>query len=207
MKIKNIFGGMICLALLASCGDEMDYHVYTNYDKDYVFTNFDNTVGFVTNIYSKLEDGFGPYGKGMLASACDEAEYSWKNGSVQDFTNGAWSALNAKDNWSNNYSAIRAANYFLAHKDECDFSDYKFNKDYAAQMARFERLQYEARYLRAYFYFTAVEKFGDVPFTGTNMPLSTFSIGAIKEDCGFVIDVPFGEGTKLTMDWLKTIDQ
>ena len=165
MKIKNIFGGMICLALLASCGDEMDYHEYTNYDKDYVFTNFDNTVGFVTNIYGKLEDGFGPYGKGMLASACDEAEYSWKNGSVQDFTNGAWSALNAKDSWSNNYSAIRAANYYLAHKDECDFSDYKFNKDYAAQMARFERLQYEARYLRAYFYFTAVEKFGDVPFT------------------------------------------
>ena len=62
MKIKNIFGGMICLALLASCGDEMDYHEYTNYDKDYVFTNFDNTVGFVTNIYGKLEDGFGPYG-------------------------------------------------------------------------------------------------------------------------------------------------
>ena len=73
--------------------------------------------------------------------------------------------MNAKDSWSNNYSAIRAANYYLAHKDECDFSDYKFNKDYAAQMARFERLQYEARYLRAYFYFTAVEKFGDVPFT------------------------------------------
>ena len=65
MKIKNIFGGMICLALLASCGDEMDYHEYTNYDKDYVFTNFDNTVGFVTNIYGKLEDGFGPYDKGM----------------------------------------------------------------------------------------------------------------------------------------------
>ena len=49
--------------------------------------------------------------------------------------------------------------------------------------------------------------FGDVPFTGTNMPLSTFSIDAIKNDCGFEIDVPFGEGTKMTMDWLKTIEQ
>ena len=165
MKIKNILGGMVCLALLASCGDEMDYHEYTDYDKDYVFNNIDNTVGWITNIYGKLDDGFGPYGKGMLASACDEAEYSWKNGSVQAFTNGAWSALNAMDNWSNNYTAIRAVNYYLAHKDECDFSDYKFNKDYAAQMKRIDRLQYEARYLRAYFYFTAVEKFGDVPFT------------------------------------------
>lgn len=49
--------------------------------------------------------------------------------------------------------------------------------------------------------------FGDVPFTGTNMPLSTFSIDAIKNDCGFEIEVPFGEGTKMTMDWLKTIEQ
>ena len=49
--------------------------------------------------------------------------------------------------------------------------------------------------------------FGDVPFTGTNMPLSTFSIDAIKNDCGFEIEVPFGEGTKKTMDWLKTIEK
>lgn len=49
--------------------------------------------------------------------------------------------------------------------------------------------------------------FGDVPFTGTNMPLSTFSIDAIKNDCGFEIDVPFGEGTRMTMDWLKTVEQ
>ena len=47
--------------------------------------------------------------------------------------------------------------------------------------------------------------FGDVPFTGTNMPLSTFAIGAIKKDCGFVPDVPFAQGAKMTMDWLITI--
>ena len=49
--------------------------------------------------------------------------------------------------------------------------------------------------------------FGDVPFTGTNMPLSTFSIGSIKNDCGFEIEVTFGQGTKMTMDWLKTLEQ
>ena len=48
--------------------------------------------------------------------------------------------------------------------------------------------------------------FGDVPFTGTNMPLSTFSIDAIKNDCGFEIDVSFGKGTKMTMDWLKDVE-
>lgn len=50
-------------------------------------------------------------------------------------------------------------------------------------------------------------QFGEIPFTGTNMPLSTFSIDAIRNDCGFEIDVPFGKGAKMTMDWLKTIEQ
>lgn len=48
--------------------------------------------------------------------------------------------------------------------------------------------------------------FGDVPFTGTNMPLGTFDIADIKTDCGFTPEVSFGEGTKMTMDWLKSLD-
>lgn len=47
--------------------------------------------------------------------------------------------------------------------------------------------------------------FGDIPFTGTNLPLETFSIDAIKNDCGFTPDVNFGEGTKMTMKWLRTL--
>ena len=47
--------------------------------------------------------------------------------------------------------------------------------------------------------------FGDVPFTGTNMPLSTFGIADIKEDCGFEPEVSFAQGTKMTMEWLKTL--
>lgn len=47
--------------------------------------------------------------------------------------------------------------------------------------------------------------FGDIPFTGTNLELSVFSIDAIKEDCGFIPEVSFGEGTRMTMEWLKTV--
>lgn len=47
--------------------------------------------------------------------------------------------------------------------------------------------------------------FGDVPFTGTNMPLSAFDTTDIKNDCGFEPDVTFAEGTRLTMEWLKTL--
>lgn len=48
--------------------------------------------------------------------------------------------------------------------------------------------------------------FGDVPFTGTNMPLSTFEIDALRNDCGYEAEIPFPVGAKMTMDWLKTID-
>ena len=51
----------------------------------------------------------------------------------------------------------------------------------------------------------ATPLFGDVPFTGTNMPLSTFDTKATEEDCGFKAEVSFAEGTKMTMDWLKTV--
>lgn len=47
--------------------------------------------------------------------------------------------------------------------------------------------------------------FGDVPFTGTNMPLSAFDTTDIKADCGFEPEVGFAEGTRLTMEWLKTL--
>ena len=53
MKIRTIISGTVCLLTLASCNDELDYNEFNNYDKDYVFTDFSNTVGFVTNIYGK----------------------------------------------------------------------------------------------------------------------------------------------------------
>ena len=47
--------------------------------------------------------------------------------------------------------------------------------------------------------------FGDVPFTGTNMPLSTFDISDLQKDTGYAPEISFAQGTKMTMDWLKTV--
>jgi nucleoside-diphosphate-sugar epimerase len=52
----------------------------------------------------------------------------------------------------------------------------------------------------------AVPLFGDVPFTGTNMPLETFSIEDTVRDTGFKPVVSFAEGTRMTMEWLKERD-
>lgn len=47
--------------------------------------------------------------------------------------------------------------------------------------------------------------FGDVPFTGVNMPLSDFDCSITEKDTGFKAEITFGEGVKKTMDWIKSI--
>lgn len=51
----------------------------------------------------------------------------------------------------------------------------------------------------------ATPLFGDVPFTGTNMPLSVFDTHDLEIDCGYKPEVSFADGTRMTMEWLKTI--
>ena len=50
-----------------------------------------------------------------------------------------------------------------------------------------------------------VPLFGDVPFTGTNMPLETFDTSVTEADTGFKAEVSFAEGTRMTMEWLKNL--
>lgn len=47
--------------------------------------------------------------------------------------------------------------------------------------------------------------FGDIPFTGINMPLSTYSIEDLKKDCGYEPEVSFKDGTKMTIEWLRKL--
>ena len=166
MKIRNITWIVGCLMLFFACSDQLNYDEYVGFNKDQIFSSFNRTMNFVTNIYSYLDYDFGNYDGAMLASACDEAEYAWTSSSIHDFYNGSWSPTNPKSGvWSSSYAAIRAANLYLEASKGQTFSDFKYNKDYGDQMARFNRYQYEVRFLRAYFYFNLVRQYGDVPFT------------------------------------------
>jgi nucleoside-diphosphate-sugar epimerase len=46
--------------------------------------------------------------------------------------------------------------------------------------------------------------FGDVPFTGTDLPIEKFDCSQTEADTGFRAEVSFGEGCKRTMEWWKT---
>lgn len=45
--------------------------------------------------------------------------------------------------------------------------------------------------------------FGDVPFTGVNMPLDDFDCSLTEKDTGFKAEISFADGVRRTMEWLK----
>lgn len=45
--------------------------------------------------------------------------------------------------------------------------------------------------------------FGDVPYTGVMMPLEDFDCSFTEQELGFKAKVPFREGVKRTMEWIK----
>ncbi len=164
MKIKRIVSGIACIVTLTACN--LDYHEYSNYDKNYIDDSYDNVIGIVTNVYSMLDYDFGQtYKGGMFASACDESEYAYPDNDICNFTNGSWSPVNPMSNiWSSSYSAIQTCNQYLAEFQGLTFEELKLNDDYRAQMFRYNNSFKEARFLRAYFYFNLVRAYGDVPY-------------------------------------------
>ena len=142
MKIKNIIIAFsFSLAILSSCSDEIDYNEIITYDKGDIFSSFDRTKNFVTNIYAYMDYDFGNYYSGaMLASACDEAEYAWTWSSIHDFYNGSWSSVNPKQSiWVDSYAGIRSANLYLIESKGQPFEPFKPHTDYPVPMDRFPR--------------------------------------------------------------------
>lgn len=156
-------------AVLASCN--MDYNEYNVYDKDYIAEDFLNVGGFITKLYNTVDFDYGNmYGGAMLASATDESEYSIQGNAIEDFYNGAWSATNAKQTmWTSMYQGIATANDYLREFQGLTFSELEQNPDYAQQMHRYENYAYEARFMRAYFYFTLARQYGGVPLVTEQM--------------------------------------
>lgn len=49
--------------------------------------------------------------------------------------------------------------------------------------------------------------FGDIPFTGVDLPRSKFDCTTTEKDTGFKATISFGEGVKRTMDWIIKEDK
>lgn len=49
--------------------------------------------------------------------------------------------------------------------------------------------------------------FGDIPFTGIDLPIEKFDCSTTEKDTGFRAEISFAEGTRRTMEWWKRLEE
>ena len=162
---------LIILLLLGftNCSD-LNYDETSFNRKDDVFSDFARSKSFLNGIYAYLPADFNSVDGAIRSSASDDAEHVNDLSSVQQFNDGTWSAIQTLDNvWNNMYAGIRASNLFLKESAGQEFPELKYNNnpDYKDIILQYKNYEYEARFLRAFFYFELVKRYKDVPLITT----------------------------------------
>lgn len=186
MKNKIYFLGFLSFIALAAC-QKLDREIITDFNSSLVTTIQANVGALLNSVYSELREGFLEVDGAMLASATDEAEHTSEGSSVQNFNNGSWNAISNPNNvWGGYFRGIRKANVFLISADSVNLDQYKLDPSpsqqsvYTTRLAEIIRWKYEARFLRAFFYFELVKRYGGVPII--TEPLSEAAIPTLKRN-------------------------
>jgi len=164
--MKNIKYFIIAMLFLGigSC-EYLDYNEEDFFsEEEEVFSDFDRTRYYLSGIYNKLPNGFNNVGGAMRESASDNAMEASPVSNIHFFYNGNWSPINTLDaQWSHYYEGIREANRFINKVDTTVIEDRKYNDDYGELREQIRTYKDEARFLRAYFYFELMKRYGSVP--------------------------------------------
>jgi hypothetical protein len=154
---------------LASCNkDFLDVKkIPSDMPIDLTYKKYDYIQGVVWNAYSYLPDG---YGWVDMEAATDDAYHTNPNNRSHTFNYGVWNQFNNPDGvWDNYFSGIYQANLYLKHKDEVDLSSIAnsiVNNDSTQYKKAVSNLKYmvgECYFLKAFFYFELVKRYGGVP--------------------------------------------
>lgn len=153
---------MSSLLLVSGC-DYLDFDetngVYTESD---MFLYFGRAKQMLTNVYSYIPQDFGVIGGAMRDCGSDDAEYADPSNAIQRINNGNWSANSTVDTQWSLYNGIRSANRFLKDIGSLDLSPYESTPSYVQWKEQLEYFPYEARVLRAYFFFELARRYGDI---------------------------------------------
>ncbi len=194
-KIRYI---LLLFSVMAVSSCDMNPELELQLTEEDVVRTYNNTMGRANAVYTYLPDGFSYIGGAMLASACDEAEHTSEASSVHKFNTGSWSNLSNPDGaWSRCFDGIYAANLFLEKSDEVNLDYLRYDPDqneqakYELYMNNIERARLEVRFLRAFFYFELVERYGGVPILektyGVDDDYSGIDRNSLEECIGFIV--------------------
>ncbi|MFZ4262065.1 RagB/SusD family nutrient uptake outer membrane protein [Sphingobacterium sp. HJSM2_6] len=165
MKFIKIF--IVCslsIPFLHSCQKSLDYNEATFYAEEALLNNPSLYKGLLTTIYSYLPTDFNGIDGAMRASASDDAVHVWNLSAIKRFNDGSWSPLQPLDDqWGYLYNGIRSSNVFLQKAALQSFEELRYNDGYQEMIKQYDNYPHEARFLRAFFYFELIKRYGDVP--------------------------------------------
>lgn len=154
----------VLIPLLGACNKSLDYSEATFFPEDAILNNPSLYKALLTTIYAYLPTDFNNIDGAMRASASDDAVHVWDLSAIKRFNDGSWSALQPLDDqWGHLYTGIRSANVFLQKSEGQKFEELRYNDGYREMMIQYDNYPNEARFLRAFFYFELIKRYGDVP--------------------------------------------
>ena len=98
----------------------------------------------------------------MRDCASDDGEFGAYADNIQNTNNGNWSPIKTYDDSWTLYRGIRAANSFIAEIAQVDFTRYEHDGQYTNWMKQLKYFPYEARVLRAHYFFALARRYGDI---------------------------------------------
>lgn len=165
--------GIVCIFLQA-CTDNYESLPVDRFTEEFVFSTTDSTGKqarqFLNMIYEQLPNKHNGVGGDYLDAATDNALSTAidDDPDVYRLLLGRYSASNRVPSdmkWGDYYKAIRMVNILIKNIDVVPFNMY-----YTNALGERKRLNIsmkaEARFLRAYFYFELLERYGGVPLIG-----------------------------------------
>lgn len=163
-KFMKLFLVTVVLIPLTWSCDYLDYSEEDRYTQDEILYYQGRVTNILNNIYSYLPADYNSVDGAMRASASNDAVHVWDMSDIQKFNDGSWNSTVVLDDvWDRMYAGIRTANVFLKEAPGLTFPSTKYNQGYADGMIAYKVYPYEARFLRAFFYFELIKRYDNVP--------------------------------------------
>ncbi len=163
---------------LSSCNGFLDREEDSFIDKTATFDSYNRTKQYLTYAYTLLPDGLNRFSReAMLASATDDAEFAIESAEIQQFNNGSWNALNNPDDvWNRYFSGISKCCTLLENINHINLDISRLDPDkqveYANSLKDIRMWRAEARFLRAYFHFELLKRYGPIPIVTSTLSIN-----------------------------------
>ena len=192
MNIKHIMTGCVAAAALSlstACTGDLDQYPHTETTSKQVYTTIDNYEAVLGKIYASMTasgqttsgtDLSSNHGENYMRmfinlqeAPTDEMAYTWLTG--DDMTNLSYIKWDATDTWVSDMYYRIYYNISLCNEFIRNCSDSQIASMGSANEEKMKRYKAEARFMRALFYYHALDFFRNIPFVTENDPVGSYT--------------------------------